>query len=102
MAAVPRGEVLMLYKNLLRASQEFSNYNFRSYANRTVKEAFSEYKVEKNPQRIQELMAKGEKNLEIIRRQARLGNLYSSDKLVIETTGNLPQAPERSSATATS
>lgn len=55
------------YRSLLRFSNRFAAYNFREYARRRTRDAFREHKSEEDPRRIQELMQKGLKELQIIK-----------------------------------
>ncbi|XP_013410929.1 LYR motif-containing protein 4-like [Lingula anatina] len=79
-----RRMVLGLYKQLLRESAKFPAYNYRLYALRRTKDAFKDNKMETNPEKIQELIGKAQKNLEIIKRQVTIERLYTDTKLVIE------------------
>ncbi|CAD7077562.1 unnamed protein product [Hermetia illucens] len=79
-----RMKVLSLYKSLLRESQKFSSYNFRMYALRKIRDEFREKKLLTDPARIKEEINFAEKNLGIIKRQVIVGNLYSTEKLIIE------------------
>ncbi|XP_055327199.1 LYR motif-containing protein 4B-like [Paramacrobiotus metropolitanus] len=87
-------EALALYKQLIRASNGFSNYNYRCYAIRRVQEEFKRSLHEKDPRKISQMFSKAQTNLEIIKRQATLSQLYPSNRLVIETLGKLPEAPK--------
>lgn len=75
---------MVLYKSLLREGKKFSNYNFRMYALRRVRDNFKENISESNPQKISEFVAFGKKNLETLKRQVIVENLYKMDSLVIE------------------
>lgn len=55
------------YRNLLRFSNRFAAYNFREYAKRRTRDAFREHKNEVDPRRIQELMQKGLRELQVIK-----------------------------------
>nr|XP_031543855.1 LYR motif-containing protein 4 [Vicugna pacos] len=57
---------------------------FRTYAIRRIRDAFRENKNVKDPVEIQALVNKAKRDLEIIRRQVHIGQLYSTDKLIIE------------------
>jgi hypothetical protein len=59
--------VRSLYRSLLRQSKQFSNYNFRSYARRRTIDAFHEHQHETDSRRIQELMQKGLKELQVMK-----------------------------------
>ena len=83
MSAV-RSEVLRLYKSLLREGNKFSNYNFRMYALRRVKDSFKDLRSESDPKAVEACLAFGKENLEIMKRQVIVGNLYKTDGLVIE------------------
>ncbi|XP_068788041.1 LYR motif-containing protein 4 isoform X1 [Struthio camelus] len=69
MAASSRAQVLRLYRALLRESQRFSGYNYRTYAIRRIRDAFRENKNIKDSEKIEELVNKAKANLEIIHRQ---------------------------------
>ncbi|NXO97269.1 LYRM4 protein, partial [Certhia brachydactyla] len=61
---------------------------FRTYAIRRIRDAFRENKNIVDSEKIEELLNKGKANLEIIQRQVTIGQLYSTEKLVIESPGN--------------
>ncbi|XP_075273316.1 LYR motif-containing protein 4 [Opisthocomus hoazin] len=88
MAASGRARVLRLYRALLRESQRFASYNYRMYAIRRIRDAFRENKNIKDSEKIEELVNKAKANLEVIHRQVTIGQLYSTQKLVIESPGN--------------
>uniref|UniRef100_A0A8C2SJ71 LYR motif containing 4 n=1 Tax=Capra hircus TaxID=9925 RepID=A0A8C2SJ71_CAPHI len=56
----------------------------RTYAIRRIRDAFRENKNVKDPAEIQALVNKARRDLGIIRRQVHIGQMYSTDKLVIE------------------
>ncbi|XP_039917875.1 LYR motif-containing protein 4 isoform X1 [Hirundo rustica] len=87
MAASSRAQVLRLYRALLRESQRFSAYNYRTYAIRRIRDAFRENKNVADSEKIEELLNKAKANLEVIQRQVTIGQLYSTEKLVIESPG---------------
>lgn len=84
MAASSRAQVLDLYRAMLRESKRFGAYNYRTYAIRRIRDAFRENKNVKDPVEIQALVNKAKRDLGIIRRQVHIGQMYSTDKLVIE------------------
>ncbi|XP_019629821.1 PREDICTED: LYR motif-containing protein 4-like isoform X1 [Branchiostoma belcheri] len=84
MAASTRSVVLSLYKKILRESKNFSSYNFRMYALRRTRDGFRANKDVTDPAKIQELIKQAEDSLQVIKRQVVIGQLYSTDKLVIE------------------
>lgn len=84
MAASSRARVLDLYRAMLRESKQFSAYNYRTYAIRKIRDAFRENKNMKDPVEIQALVNKAKRDLEMIRRQVHIGQLYSTEKLIIE------------------
>ncbi|KAM9163834.1 LYR motif-containing protein 4 isoform 4-T4 [Pangshura tecta] len=69
MAASSRAQVLRLYRALLRESQRFTAYGYRTYAIRRIRDAFRENKHLKDSEEIQTLVNKARTNLEIIHRQ---------------------------------
>ncbi|XP_059618894.1 LYR motif-containing protein 4 [Phlebotomus argentipes] len=79
-----KSSVLSLYKTLLRESQRFSSYNYREYARRRIRDAFRDNKTLSDAESIKNQLKFANENLQVIRRQALIGDLYKSDKLVIE------------------
>ncbi|XP_016068491.1 PREDICTED: LYR motif-containing protein 4 [Miniopterus natalensis] len=57
---------------------------FRTYAIRRIRDAFRENKNVKDPVEIQTLVNNAKRDLGMIRRQVHIGQLYSTDKLIIE------------------
>ncbi|KAG9479287.1 LYR motif-containing protein 4 [Eleutherodactylus coqui] len=88
MSSSSRALVLNLYKVLLRESQKFNSYNYRTYAIRRVRDAFREKKNVGDVHEIQSLIHRARENLQIIQRQVTIGQLYTADKLIIESSGN--------------
>ncbi|KAJ8706958.1 hypothetical protein PYW08_011092 [Mythimna loreyi] len=84
-SGVTRREILSMYKLLLREADKFSNYNFRSYALRRVKDGFKDNKTLTEPKQIMKQYDFARENLAIIRRQIIVGDLYRTEKLVIES-----------------
>ncbi|KAM5269037.1 LYR motif-containing protein 4 isoform 1-T1 [Hipposideros larvatus] len=84
MAASSRAQVLDLYRAMLRESKHFSAYNYRTYAIRRIRDAFRENKNVQDPVEIQTLVNKAKRDLGMIRRQVHIGQLYSTNKLIIE------------------
>ncbi|KAK6418337.1 hypothetical protein LTR95_017211 [Oleoguttula sp. CCFEE 5521] len=77
-------EALSLYRSLLRTSRQFASYNFREYAKRRTRDAFREHVGEKEERRVQELMQKGIKELQTLRRQTVVSQFFQLDRLVVE------------------
>uniref|UniRef100_A0A2A4J4W8 Complex 1 LYR protein domain-containing protein n=1 Tax=Heliothis virescens TaxID=7102 RepID=A0A2A4J4W8_HELVI len=83
-SGVTKQQILSMYRLLLRESDKFPNYNFRSYALRRVKDAFRDNKTITDPKLIKKQYDFGMENLAIIKRQVLVGDLYKTEKLVIE------------------
>ncbi|KAK4885699.1 hypothetical protein RN001_001970 [Aquatica leii] len=79
-----RQQILSLYKSLMKESNKFSSYNYRNYALRRIRDAFRENMNLTDNNQITKIVKDGYRNLEIIKRQVLIGDLYKSDKLVIE------------------
>ncbi|AEO65063.1 uncharacterized protein THITE_2111645 [Thermothielavioides terrestris NRRL 8126] len=77
-------KVLSLYRQLLRQGNQFASYNFREYAKRRTRDAFRENKNVEDPRRIQELMQKGLRDLQMMKRQTVISQFYQLDRLVVE------------------
>lgn len=80
----PRRTVLTLYRNLLREGGKFNNYNFRNYALRKIRDSFHQHKQETDTVKIKEFILCAEENLELVRRQVVIGNLYGDNPAVVE------------------
>ena len=81
-----RTAVLSLYCSLLRTGNQFNQYGFREYALRRTRDAFRLHKSETDPQRVQELVNKGINELQMMKRQTVIGQMYNIDKLVVEVS----------------
>lgn len=77
-------QVRSLYRQLLRQGEQFTAYNFREYAKRRTRDAFHEHKGEKDSRKVQELLQKGLKELQAMKRQTVIGQFYQLDRLVVE------------------
>lgn len=78
-------EALHLYRNLLRQASKLASYNFRQYALRRVRDGFLSNRNMVDLREIQKEMALGHEQLEVLKRQATISQMYSQQKLVIET-----------------
>lgn len=87
-------QVLSLYRQLLRQSRQFPDFNFRKYAFRRTRDAFHEHKAEADPRRVQDLVQEAIKGLQMMRRQTTIGNFYQTERLVVETVGRPKPAIE--------
>ncbi|KAF8247514.1 hypothetical protein K440DRAFT_550804, partial [Wilcoxina mikolae CBS 423.85] len=72
------------YRHLLRFSNRFAAYNFREYAKRRTRDAFREHQNEADPKTIQELIARGQKELRMLQRQSMMSQFFQLDRLVVE------------------
>ncbi|XP_012274297.1 protein bcn92 [Orussus abietinus] len=79
-----RQNVISLYRNLIRESKKWDSYNYRMYALRKVRHEFHQNKSLKDEVLIKDLYESGCTKLETIKRQVIIGNLYSTQPLVIE------------------
>ncbi|KAH6630196.1 hypothetical protein B0J18DRAFT_420426 [Chaetomium sp. MPI-SDFR-AT-0129] len=76
--------VLSLYRQLLRQGSQFSAYNFREYARRRTRDAFRENKAVQDEQKVKELVQKGQKELQMLKRQTVISQFYEMNRLVVE------------------
>lgn len=77
-------QVLQLYRQFIRASSKFNNYNFRHYFIRRSRDAFKESKDVKDPEQVHSLLSKAREELQVLQRQSKISQMYSFDKLVVE------------------
>jgi len=76
--------ILSLYRSLLRTGGQFNQYGFREYARRRTRDAFRQHRDETDPERVQELVHRGLDDLQMMKRQTVIGQMYKIDKLVVE------------------
>ncbi|KAI8919293.1 LYR motif-containing protein 4 [Powellomyces hirtus] len=84
MAPSTTPQVLSLYRSLLRAGRVFHTHNYRDYVHRRTRDAFRAAAGETDPVKIAELIAAGQRDLEVTRRQAWLNAQFKADKSVVE------------------
>jgi hypothetical protein len=75
-------EARSLFRSLMRQSSQFAAYNFREYAKRRTRDAFREASVESDERKVQELMQKGLKELQVLKVGTRRGghSLFVGDQ----------------------
>lgn len=59
--------VQLQFRSLLRQSNQFAAYNFREYAKRRTKDAFRDHNEEVDERRVQDLIQKGLKELQMMK-----------------------------------
>lgn len=75
-----------LYRQLLKESRKFSQYNFREYFSTRVREEFrGDVGKPAWVKTDADKLSWGRSQLELLRRQAAIGELYDSPRLVLET-----------------
>ncbi|KAI9305346.1 hypothetical protein BJ944DRAFT_265363 [Cunninghamella echinulata] len=80
-----RTHVLSLYRDFLRHGNKFASYNFKTYTIRRSRDAFRAHQNETDPSVISQLISKAEHDLNVVKRQAAISNLYTSgEHLVVE------------------
>ncbi|RDA88428.1 hypothetical protein CP532_5582 [Ophiocordyceps camponoti-leonardi (nom. inval.)] len=77
-------KVLSLYRQLLRQGRQFSAYNFREYAKRRTRDAFHENRAIQDPRAVEELVQKGLRELQVMKRQTVISQFYQLNRLVVE------------------
>ncbi|KAG9687960.1 hypothetical protein KCU95_g10743, partial [Aureobasidium melanogenum] len=77
-------KVRSLYRKLLRQGNQFAAYNFREYATRRTKDAFRQHMSESDSSKIQELLERGNKELQMLKRQTVVSQFFQLDRLVVE------------------
>ena len=79
-----RSASLSLYRQLLRAGQKFTNYNFRDYALRYVRDDFRRDSSLVDAQAIDAAYRRGVMQLEMLRRQSTISSLFPQGKHAME------------------
>ncbi|XP_077298166.1 LYR motif-containing protein bcn92 [Arctopsyche grandis] len=77
-------KVLAMYRSLMKEARTLPAYNFRMYALRRIRDAFKDNKSIGDQGEINKQLELAEESLNLIKRQAQIGQLYSTDKLIIE------------------
>ncbi|KAK1295954.1 hypothetical protein QJS10_CPB15g01369 [Acorus calamus] len=78
MASTPsRGEILSLFRSLLKTASKFSDYNIREYVKRRTIDAFRDNKTLSDPNTVCSAFMDGKTQLEIARRQSIVYSLYA-------------------------
>jgi len=75
---------LSLYHKLMREGNKFKNFNYKEYSKRRIRSEFKENASIKDPRKITQLISKGNLELESLRRQTFLNNMYFDRPLVVE------------------
>ncbi|KAF3703888.1 LYR motif-containing protein 4A [Channa argus] len=84
MAASTRSQVISLYRMMLKESNKFPSYNYRTYALRRVRDAFRANGKIEDPKAVERLMEEGQRTLALIQRQVSIGQMYKSQRTVVE------------------
>jgi hypothetical protein len=82
---VGRAASLSLYRSLLREAKKVDNYNFRLYAIRRIKVGYRS-NISSNEENAELIYREGIDQLNVLKRQSIVGNLYPSARSVMETT----------------
>lgn len=79
-----KAQVLSLYKQLIKESRKFANYNYREYSLRKIRDTFRANKDVTSAETIEELVKKGEENLDLIKRQVTINQMYKTKPVILE------------------
>ncbi|CAJ0605173.1 unnamed protein product [Cylicocyclus nassatus] len=83
-APIAKSVWVNLYKNLEREAAKFPQYNYRVFFQRRIREHFEANRGVSDPVAQRKLLEKGQKELEVIRRQVVISQLYPHNRTVIE------------------
>jgi hypothetical protein len=75
---------LVLYRNFLREARKVNDYNFRMYALRRVKQGFIKNRNLQGSEEAVAAINDAEQQLEMLKRQVVLGQMYPSARSVME------------------
>lgn len=92
MASPTRAATLALYRDMLRAASKFTNYNFRDYAVRNVRDRFREGSRIVEPTAAHDAYLDGRQQLDLIQRQATVSQLFPQGKHAMESGMSGPEA----------
>lgn len=78
-------ELTKLYRKLLRTSRQFAAYNFREHAQDRIKYQFRQsLQGVKEEQDLNSLTTHWSKELEGLKRQVLINNMFQTEKLIVE------------------
>ena len=77
-------QVLSLYREFVRNASKFSNYNFRNYFLRRSRDAFKQGKSLSTSEQVDVQFQKAREELEVLKRQSKISQMYTFEKLVVE------------------
>ena len=80
-----RQTTLGLYRSLLRAAGGFTNYNFREYAVRSVRDRFRANVALADSEAIDLALHEGRRQLEVVKRQSVVSQMFPQDKHAMES-----------------
>ncbi|CAI0560161.1 unnamed protein product [Linum tenue] len=84
--SVSKGQILSLYRSLLRTARQFSDYNIREYTKRRTVDGFRQNRGLTEPSLISAAFSEGKSQLQVAERQAVVYSLYAPDiRSVMET-----------------
>ena len=78
-------EVLGLYRSLLRAGSGFTNYNFRDYALRSVRDRFRANLGLSDGDAISAALHEARTHLQLVKRQTAVSQLFPQGKHAMES-----------------
>ncbi|XP_030629637.1 LYR motif-containing protein 4 [Chanos chanos] len=84
MASCGRSQVISLYRMLMKESRKFPSYNYRTYALRRIQDGFRANLHVDNPKTLDMLLSQARESLALIKRQVSVGQMYSTQKTIIE------------------
>lgn len=79
--AYAKPQILSLYRQFLRNSSKFENYNFREYF---IRKSKTEFRANKDLKDNTSVFQSALKDLQVLKRQATISKMYQFDKLVVE------------------
>ena len=79
-----KATTLTLYRSLLRASGGFTNYNFRDYALRSVRERFRANVALSEPEAVSAAVHEARYQLDLVKRQTVVSQLFPQGKHAME------------------
>ncbi|CAB3404137.1 unnamed protein product [Caenorhabditis bovis] len=83
-AAIPRSSWVKLYKQLQQEANKIPQYNYRSFFNRRIRDHFEKNRTVSDLNKQHELYQEGLRNLEVLKRQSLVCQLYPHKKTVVE------------------
>jgi len=86
-----RMAVLRLYREILKSSAQFEDYNFRQYSIRSAKTRFRQNRNVSDVAAIAAMVQEAVTQRDLVRRQVLVGRLYAANRVLLDAVQKTPK-----------